>query len=115
MKNEVAEAFSSIAVPELLSPLEESVAGVLGLEDFSVSYSPDVPVNVTLTKQVAPRLYVTYIRSIGSRTQGTVNQVLTPPEYILKLGYGITRRLQFTVSTDDQRDNTVALESVFGF
>lgn len=114
-KQGLQEAFSAVAVPALLSPFEAGVAGALGLEDFSVDYAPNAPVNVTLTKQIAPRLLVTYIRAIGARTPGAVNSVTSPPQYTLKLGYGLTRHLQVSVSTDDQKNNTIALESVFNF
>ena len=70
---------------------------------------------MTLTKQIAPRLLVTYIRAVGSRESGAASNVTLPPEYTLKLGYGLTRRLQLSISTDDQKNNTIALESVLGF
>ena len=108
-------ALNQIAVPTLLSPLEAGVAQSLGLTDFSVNYSPDAPVLVTLSKDLAPRLQVTYSRSLGARTAGAVNSVLAPPQYTLKLGYGLLNNLQISASTDDQRNNTLALEGVFGF
>ncbi|MDQ2687002.1 MAG: translocation/assembly module TamB domain-containing protein, partial [Armatimonadota bacterium] len=108
-------ALNQIAVPTLLSPLEQGVAQSLGLTDFSVNYSPDSPVLVTLSKNLAPRLQVTYIRSIGARTPGAVNSVIAPPQYTLKLGYGLLHNFQISASTDDQRNNILALEGVFGF
>jgi hypothetical protein len=113
LKQGMAEALSAVAVPTLLSPIEQSVAGVLGLEDFSVDYSPDAPVDVTLSKQIAPRLIVTYIRALGPREPGA--GVTSLPQYTVKLGYGLTRHLQVSLSTDDQRNNTLALESIFAF
>lgn len=115
LQQQLLLALNQVAVPTLLSPLEESVAGALGLADFSVNYSPDAPVLVSLTKDLAPRLQVTYTRLFGARTPGAVNSLLAPPQYSLKLGYHLTNRLQFSVSTDDQRNNTLALEGVFGF
>lgn len=108
-------ALNQVAVPTLLSPLEQGVAQSLGLTDFSVNYSPNSPVLVTLSKDLAPRLQVTYTRSIGARTAGAVNSVLAPPQYTIKLGYGLLHNLQFSASTDDQRNHTLALEGVFGF
>lgn len=115
LKNQLGAAITGIALPALLSPLEDSIAGTFGLEDFSVDYAPNAPVQVTLSKQLAPRLTATYQRAFGARSPGAVNSILLPPQYLLKLGYGISRHLQLTVSTDDQRTNTVALEGIFGF
>ena len=115
LQTELAYALTSVGLPMLLTPLENSIASTFGLTDFDVAYSPDSPVLVTLSKQLAPRLEVTYIRSFGASAPGTVNSVTMPPQYTLKLGYGLTHRLQVSVSTDDQRNNTLALEGVFGF
>jgi len=115
LKTQLGAAISGIALPALLSPLEDSIASTFGLQDFSVDYSPNAPVEVTLSKELAPRLTATYQRAFGARTPGAVNSILLPPQYQLKLGYGISRHLQLTVSTDDQRTNTVALEGIFGF
>ncbi len=115
LKNQLGAAISGIALPTLLSPLEDSIAGTFGLQDFSVDYAPNAPVQVTLSKELAPRLTATYQRAFGARAPGAVNSILLPPQYLLKLGYGISRHLQLTVSTDDQRKNTVALEGIFGF
>jgi len=115
LKSQLGAVISGIALPALLSPLEDSIASTFGLQDFSVDYSPNAPVEVTLSKELAPRLTATYQRAFGARTPGAVNSILLPPQYQLKLGYGISRHLQLTVSTDDQRTNTVALEGIFGF
>jgi hypothetical protein len=115
LTTQLAASLNQLLVPSLLSPLEQNVAGVLGLEDFSVDYSPDAPVNVTLSKEIAPRLLVTYIRAVGARQAGAVSSVTQPPEYQIKLGYGLTSHLQVSVSTDDQKNDTLALEGVFAF
>lgn len=115
LERQLLLALNQVAVPTLLSPLEQGVAQSLGLTDFSVNYSPDAPVLVTLSKDLAPRLHVTYSRSLGARTAGAVNSVLAPPQYTIKLGYGLLNNLQISASTDDQRNNTLALEGVFGF
>ena len=115
LKNQLGAAISGIALPTLLSPLEDTIAGTFGLQDFSVDYAPNVPVQVTLSKELAPRLTATYQRAFGARSPGAVNSILLPPQYQLKLGYGISRHLQLTISTDDQRQRTVALEGIFGF
>ena len=107
-------AISSLLIPSLISPVTDALGDALGL-GLDVSYEPDLPVFVTLTKQIGPRLQVTYSRSVGARTPGAVNATLSPPQYTLKLGYSLTNHLQTAISTDDQRDNAVTLEGVFGF
>jgi len=115
LKGQLSAAFSTVALPTLLSPIEQSIANTFGLEDFSVDYSPDAPVLVTLSKQLLPRLTATYTRGFGARTPGATALVAAPPQYTLKLGYGFSNHFQISVSTDDQRNNTAALEGVFGF
>ena len=107
-------AISSLLIPSLISPITDALGDALGL-GLDVSYEPDLPVFVTLTKQIGPRLQVTYSRSVGARTPGAVNATLSPPQYTLKLGYSLTNHLQTAISTDDQRNNAVTLEGVFGF
>jgi hypothetical protein len=72
-------------------------------------------VQVTLTKEIGRRLEATYSTSFGARTPGSVNSIVAPPQYTLKLGYKFVNRFQLGVSTDDQHNNTIALEGVFGF
>ena len=115
LQAELTSALTSVGLPMLLTPLEDSIAATFGLTAFDVAYAPDSPVLVTLSKELLPRLEATYIRSFGARVPGAVNSITMPPEYTLKLSYGLTRRLQVSVSTDDQRNNTVALEGVLGF
>jgi hypothetical protein len=114
-RDQVAQAFTSFAIPALLNPFESGLEQAFNLSSFSVDYSPDAPIQVTLSKDLAPRLEATYSRALGSRTPGAVNAIVATPEYTLKLGYRITNRLQMSISTDDQRNNTVALEGVYGW
>lgn len=114
LEEEFKNALNAVAIPTLLQPFETQIANTFGLSDFSVDYSPNGTL-VTLIRPITPRLEATYIRSVGSRTPGPVNSLLSTPQYTLKLGYGLTDRLQFSLSTDDQRNNTVALEGVYNF
>ncbi len=114
LEDEFKNALNAVAIPTLLQPFETQIANTFGLSDFSVDYSPNGTL-VTLIRPITPRLEATYIRSVGSRTPGPVNSLLSTPQYTLKLGYGLTDRLQFSLSTDDQRNNTVALEGVYNF
>jgi autotransporter translocation and assembly factor TamB len=113
-QSELASALTSTASSVLLTPLEDNIADSLGLTDFDVAYAPDAPVLVTLGKQLLPRLYVTYQRFLGPRSGGPT-ALGQPVQYTLKLSYGLTKQLQLSLSTDDQNNNTVALEDVLGF
>lgn len=114
LENQFKQTISGLLIPSLLSPLTNALGASFG-GTLDVSYEPDLPVFVTLTKDIGPRLQVTYSRSFGARTPGAVNATLSPPQYSLKLGYRLNNRLQLGISTDDQRNNTLSLEGVFGF
>ena len=113
LEDQFKTALANVAIPTLLTPLTESLAGALGLEDVNVTYDPNQPVFVTVTKQIGPKVDVTFSRSFGAR--GVTDQTLLPPQYTLKLGYDITSRYRIGVSTDDQKNNTVTLEGVLKF
>ncbi len=113
LEDQFKTALANVAIPTLLTPITESVASALGLEDVNVTYDPNQPVFVTVTKQIGPKLEVIFSRSFGSR--GVTDQTLLPPQYTLKLGYDITNRYRLGVSTDDQKNKTVTLEGVLRF
>jgi len=113
LEDQFKTALANVAIPALLTPITESVASALGLEDVGVTYDPNLPLFVTVTKQIGPKLEVTFSRSFGSR--GATDQTLLPPQYTLKLGYDITNRYRIGVATDDQKNNTVTLEGVIRF
>ena len=113
LEDQFKTALANVAIPTLLTPITESVASALGLEDVGVTYDPSLPLFVTVTKQIGPKLEVTFSRSFGTR--GATDQTLLPPQYTLKLGYDITNRYRIAVSTDDQKNNTVTLEGVLRF
>jgi len=113
LEDQFKTALANVAIPSLLTPLTESVASALGLEDVNVTYDPNQPVFVTVTKQLGPKVDVTFSRSFGAR--GVTDQTLAPPQYTLKLGYDITSRYRIGVSTDEQKNNAVTLEGVIRF
>jgi autotransporter translocation and assembly factor TamB len=115
VQNQVASVFNASVVPKMLQPLEDSIGTVLGLEDFSINYAPESPVQVTIVKRVGSRINVQYTQSVNSRTPGAVSSTLDPPVYQVKVGYSFTPRLQVTISTDDQHTNIVAIEGVHNF
>jgi hypothetical protein len=113
LEDQFKTALANVAIPTLLTPITESVASALGLEDLNVAYDPNLPLFVTVTKQLTPKIDVTYSRSFGAR--GTTDQTVLPPQYTLKLGYDITSRYRIGIATDQQHNNTVTLEGVLKF
>ena len=115
IKQQMGQALASIGVPMLLEPLEDRLATAFGLSSVVVDYSPDTQSLITLTKPLGHRLELSYSQMFGARSTGAVNALVAPPAYTLKLGYSLTNRLQMSISTDDQNNQTLALEGVFGF
>ncbi|BDI33065.1 hypothetical protein CCAX7_51160 [Capsulimonas corticalis] len=115
IKQQMGQALASIGLPMLLEPLEDRLATAFGLSSVVVDYSPDTQSFVTLTKPLGHRLELSYSQSLGTRETSPVNSLLATPYYTLKLGYALTNRLQLSISTDDQKNQTMALEGVFGF
>jgi hypothetical protein len=115
LQNQVAAVFNASVVPKMLQPFEDTIGTVFGLEDFSIDYAPESPVQVTLVKRIGNRITLQYVQSINSRTPGAVSSTLEPPVYQVKLGYSFTPRLQATISTDDQQNYIVAIEGVHKF
>lgn len=113
LEDQFKTALANVAIPTLLTPITESVASALGLEDVGVTYDPNLPLFVTVTKQIGPKLEVTFSRSFGGR--GAADQTLLPPQYTLKLGYELTSRYRIGISTDERRNNAVTLEGVIRF
>ena len=111
LENQFKTALSQVVIPTILSPITDSIGAALGL-DLSVDYD-SFGARGTIVKEIGPRLEVTFSRSFATR--GTVDQTVQPPQYQVKLGYSLNRRLQIGLSTDDQRNNTVSLDGVFRF
>ena len=111
LENQFKTALSQVVIPSILSPITESIGAALNV-DFSVDYDA-FGARGTLIKEIGPRLEVTVSRAFGSR--GTVDQIVQPPQYQVKLGYSLNRHLQVGVSTDDQRNNTLSLDGVLRF
>ena len=111
LENQFKTALSQVVIPTILSPITDSIGAALGL-DLSVDYD-SFGARGTIVKEIGPRLEVTFSRSFATR--GTVDQTVQPPQYQVKLGYSLNRRLQIGLSTDDQHNNTVSLDGVFRF
>ena len=110
---DLESGFKQALYSAALSPLTSTIGDALGLSDLNVAYDPNQPLFVAGTVDLGPRLTVTYSRSFGAR--GTTETSLQPPQYTVQLGYDLTRRLRLGVSTDDQNNKTVTLESVLQF
>jgi autotransporter translocation and assembly factor TamB len=115
IQDQVASVFNASVVPRILQPFEDTIGNAFGLQDFSIDYAPESPVQVTLVKRLGSRLTVQYTQSVNSRTPGAVSSTLEPPVYQVKLGYSIAPHLQLTISTDDQRNNIFAIEGIHSF
>ncbi len=109
----LAAGFQQALVSAALNPLTSTLGDALGLSDLNVAYDPNQPLFVAGTIDLGPRLNVTYSRSFGAR--GTTETSLQPPQYTVQLGYDLTRRLRLGVSTDDQNNKTVTLQTVLQF
>ena len=114
VKDQLANVFSGVVLPTLFQPIESSVEDALGLSSFSVDYTPNTPIHVTLIKPLAKRLEVTYSRSFGNQSASTIGGTI-PPMYTVSLGYNLTKRLQVSVGTDDQHNDTISVNGIFGF
>jgi len=117
LTSELTQAVNAIGVPMLLDPIETGVAEALGLSAFTVEYTPDTPVLITLTKPLAKKLSVTYTRSFGG-TSTTTSNLLTnrqTPLYRIQLDYGLTRKLRIGVSTDNVQGTTLSLNGGVSF
>jgi hypothetical protein len=110
-KNFMASALSTSLSDKILANFSEA----LGLEDFSVDYSPEAPLSLTVVKQLSPRLDFTFVRYVNSRTAGAVASTLNPLQYQAELGYNLKDRFKLRLSTDDQNDNSIGIEGVFHF
>ncbi len=111
--SDLESGFKQALVATALSPLTSTLGDALGLSDLNVAYDPNQPLFVAGTVDLGPRLSVTYSRSFGAR--GTTETSLQPPQYTVQLGYDLTRRLRLGVSTDDQNNKTVTLQTVLQF
>jgi hypothetical protein len=102
LSNTFSQVLNSRLVPSLLSPIEQSLAAGLGLEEFGVEYNPDAPLTLRLSKRLPTplqRFLLGYTRTLG--TSGL--QAGQPEPFNLSLTYEIGPRLQLGASTDEQR------------
>ncbi len=115
VKYQIAASLGNVAAPMLLAPVESKFEDLLGLEDFSVDYDPTGPTEINLTKQLARRLYFSYLQLVGARSTGAVAATTQPPDYQLKLSYSLSQRLRISVSADDQNNYIGSVDGVYNF
>ena len=114
LENQFKSLLTNVALPTLLTPITDSVASALGLEEVGVTYDPNQPLFVTVTKQLFPRLDVTFSRSFGAG-RGTVGSTTLPPQFRLKLGYLLSNKIRLGLSTTDRQDNGITVEGFTKF
>ncbi len=106
--------FAQVLSNQLGGVFLDSLYDYTGL-DVSIDYNPGLPLVLSVTKQLTPKLEVTFTRLDSSRAGGAVATSLSPPQYQLRLGYNLSKALRFSLSTDDQHSFGAALEGVFRF
>lgn len=109
---------SSLFAQVLSNSLSQSVFGsfyeATGL-DVNVDYNADLPLVVSVTRELFPRVNLTFIRLGTSRDASVVSSTYTTPQYQLLLGYNLKDRINLIISADDQYDYGIGLEDVFRF
>lgn len=114
LSNTFSQVLNSRLVPSLLSPIEQSLAAGLGLEEFGVEYNPDAPLTLRLSKRLPTplqRFLLGYTRTLG--TSGL--QAGQPEPFNLSLTYEIGPRLQLGASSDEQRTYLFFLRGSLSF
>lgn len=109
---------SSLFAQVLTNTLSQSILGSFYEEtglDVDVDYNPDLPLVVSVTRELLPRVNLTLLRLGTSRDPSVATSAYGTPQYQLLLGYNLKDRLNLMISADDQRDYAVGIEDVFRF
>lgn len=105
LRRGLAEAFTGVASVALFDPVESALTRALNLEEFSILYNFDSPLQVQFTKHLWSRFYVTYRRQLTG----------VGDDYMLKLYYRITPRINLSYTTDERNINTFLIEGRLRF
>ncbi len=87
-------------------PIEEQIRQALGLEEFTVLFGFDQPVDVHLGKYLIKDLLVSYRHSVVSEMQD---------EWDLSISYKLPRRLDLSYTTDEKGDTQFRISSTREF
>jgi hypothetical protein len=84
----------------LLEPAAESLRRAVGLDELTVNFTYDQPVELTVGKYLIPNLLVTYRRPFGGREE----------EYDLRLSYRASGKSYVTIATDETEQISVQFQ-----
>src|SRR5262249_33896626 len=112
LRREVGDVLTSSVLPTLFVPVETAVADYLGLEDFSVDFALQEPVQISMTKKLYGPLFTTYTYNINyshTNSIATNTSSLTPTSslnlYTLEFYYRISSRLRFGYRIEEPSGN----------
>lgn len=119
--NQVFQSFATQALtasylPQALSPITSTVASTFGLEDFTVNYNPDAPLQIRILKRL-PDPFERFLVDV-SRTFGTRNQPNVVQPYLFGVSYELYQfsgsqrylpRLRLGFESNEQRTLTYFL------
>jgi hypothetical protein len=112
LRREIADTLVSWGAPTLFVPLETKIEDWLGLEEFSIDFALQEPVQLRMTKQIKGPFYATYTQSLAafgasatSPTPGTATLNL----YSLELYYRFSNRLRLGYRIEEPSNNHVLL------
>ncbi|MCS7309188.1 MAG: translocation/assembly module TamB domain-containing protein [Armatimonadetes bacterium] len=112
LQREVINLFTSAYVPQLFSPLERGLEEALQLREFRLEYGRYDPLAVTLVKRLGSGFSLSYWRTVSAAPRD---------RYILKVLYELpewarlARRLQISLSIDEQEQYRWGIEGSFRF
>jgi uncharacterized protein involved in outer membrane biogenesis len=90
----------------IFAPIESSLATILGLQEFSVSFSWDQPLEVRMGKYLAKNFTVNYrYLLIGPRNE----------QWNLALGYELPDHLRLSYGTNESGENSLRVSRSFTF
>lgn len=112
LQREVVNLFTSAYVPQIFSPLERGVEEALQLREFRIEYGRYDPLAVTLVKRLGGGFSLSYWRTVSAAPRD---------RYVLKVLYDLpewvrlARRLQVSISVDEQQQYRWGVEGSFRF
>lgn len=115
LQDQMNAVLTGVLLPGVFRPVEASIENSLGLDVFSVDYSNNQPISLTLTKSLNNKFAVTYTQLFGARDNPVITTTDVNPLYTIELSYSLSKRLQFSVSTDSLHNNTAGLVGVYNF